>query len=418
MISEHDLYLGDKMNIKVEQQYTDWSYPQPIHNMVEAIGGGYWEAGDPTLYWPIFWPRSRGTYTTLTILCAGCGTNQAAYYAIRNPQWNVIGIDLSESSLHHQNFLKEKHNLHNLHLAKLDLNRVQDLGQNFDFITCTGVLHHLEDPDQGLRSLKSVLRPNGVLNLMVYGNSLRVGVYMLQEAFRSLNLGQSQSDVDLVKTVLRSLPQGHAARKYADAADDLKYDTGIVDTFLHPQDRAYSVRDVYSFTRNAGLEFINWLDSAVYSPHSLIPNSHPLWEKLCAIPKEEAEHVCDILLQSTGAHYWFAGHPEYVKSILIPFENEKILDCTIALRTGVEILTPANFTARTNAQCRRGKLHFEMDFRLAHLIALMGGKISVWAAVNQFPAKSIAISELFNLLNSHCRKLYELGHLYIVLPES
>jgi 2-polyprenyl-3-methyl-5-hydroxy-6-metoxy-1,4-benzoquinol methylase len=37
-------------------------------------------------------------------------------------------------------------------------------GKLFDFIECTGVLHHLKDPSEGLRKLNSVLKEDGGKN--------------------------------------------------------------------------------------------------------------------------------------------------------------------------------------------------------------------------------------------------------------
>ena len=44
-----------------------------------------------------------------------------------------------------------------------------DLGGKFDFIETSGVLHHLEDPQDGLKILSNVLKENGGMSLMVYG---------------------------------------------------------------------------------------------------------------------------------------------------------------------------------------------------------------------------------------------------------
>ena len=44
-------------------------------------------------------PRSRRQ--TGEILVAGCGTSQAAMYALREPDAHVTAIDISRTSLHH-----------------------------------------------------------------------------------------------------------------------------------------------------------------------------------------------------------------------------------------------------------------------------------------------------------------------------
>jgi 2-polyprenyl-3-methyl-5-hydroxy-6-metoxy-1,4-benzoquinol methylase len=49
----------------------------------------------------------------------------------------------------------------------LDLHKISELGQQFDAIYCSGVLHHLPDPEQGWAALTAVLRTGGVIRIAV-----------------------------------------------------------------------------------------------------------------------------------------------------------------------------------------------------------------------------------------------------------
>ena len=122
------------------------------------------------------------------ILVAGCGTSQAAIYAMREPDAHVTGIDLSESSLDHTRRLQQKHGLRNLDLRRLAIEDAGRLGRTFDHIVSTGVLHHLADPDAGLRSLRGVLAAGAALHVMVYAAHGRAGIYMMQEYCRLLGV--------------------------------------------------------------------------------------------------------------------------------------------------------------------------------------------------------------------------------------
>ncbi len=102
------------------------------------------------------------------ILVAGCGSSQAATIALREPNSQVIGIDISQTSLNYTRALQDKYDLKNLELYQLPIEQIQELEHTFDQIICTGVLHHLVDPDLGLRSLRDVLKPEGAMDLMVY----------------------------------------------------------------------------------------------------------------------------------------------------------------------------------------------------------------------------------------------------------
>ena len=118
--------------------------------------------------WPTEKPRADRD-----ILVAGCGTSQAAAYAMREPDAHVTGIHISEASLGHT---REPQRKYGLDLHRLAIEEAGKLGRTFDEIVCTGLLHHLPDPDAGLRSLRGVLKPDRALHVMVYGTYRRAGI--------------------------------------------------------------------------------------------------------------------------------------------------------------------------------------------------------------------------------------------------
>ena len=85
----------------------------------------------------------------------------------------------------------------------------RDLGRTFDHVVCTGVLHHLPDPDDGLRALRHVLRPRGAMHLMVYALYGRTGIYMMQEYCRLLGVTGSGADLRDLGELLHKLPASH-----------------------------------------------------------------------------------------------------------------------------------------------------------------------------------------------------------------
>ena len=97
----------------------------------------------------LLWPTEKPN-ANREILVAGCGTSQAAIHALREPDARVTAIDISETSLRHTRDLQRKYGLRNLDLHRLAIEEVGELGRTFDQIVCTGVLHHLPDPDIGL----------------------------------------------------------------------------------------------------------------------------------------------------------------------------------------------------------------------------------------------------------------------------
>ena len=182
-----------------------------------------------------------------SILVAGCGTSQAAKVALRWPRAQVIGIDVSATSIQETEKLKRKHRIENLELRQLPLERATELGRSFEHVICTGVLHHLPDPDQGLRALHDVLTPDGAMHLMVYAPYGRAGVYLLQDYCRRLGIGTTATEIRDLAASLRALPPDHPLVPLLRNAPDFRDEAGLADALLHPQDRAYSVPQLFDF---------------------------------------------------------------------------------------------------------------------------------------------------------------------------
>ncbi len=215
----------------------------------------------------LFWPASPYREDQ-SILIAGCGTSQAAKHALRWPAAQVTGIDFSATSVRCTEELKRKYNLNNLQVCQLPIERVGDLKMSFDQIICTGVLHHLAEPDAGLSALRGVLNPDGgAMHLMVYAPYGRTGIYMLQEFCRRIGVHANDQEIRDLIAALKALPRGHPLENLLRDAPDLRDEAALADALLNPQDRAYSVPQLFDFIEKAGLTFGRWLKQAPYTPH-------------------------------------------------------------------------------------------------------------------------------------------------------
>jgi len=285
----------------VRKQYERWAYPEPIFDLENYVTGSYFyhcPQRDANLY-----QTFDDDLKPLEVLIAGCGTNQAAVDAFRSPDIHFTAIDISSKSLDHEEFLKRKYELNNLDIIQLNIESVGKLGKKFDHVISTGVLHHLPNPLKGLTALSQVMKENACLSLMMYGKTLRVGLYMIQEAFATLGLKQTEADIEIAKSVLnQAVPKDHAVNRYINRAKDIATLPGFVDTFLHPQDVSYSVRELLDLIHRAGFGFDTWLIPWNYSHHAFFQGQGPLLDLMDALPPLESAHVTDLLHGGLGTH--------------------------------------------------------------------------------------------------------------------
>lgn len=391
----------EEVSSLVARQYEAFAYPQPFADLEEEISKGYYQVGDPALYGPVLWPRGR-PQGRLKILVAGCGTVQAAYAAYMNPGDEVSGIDLSEASLAHERFLQDKHGLANLKLFKGDLLEIASLGERFDVILCTGVLHHMADPAAGLSALRGVLALEGVMVLMLYGATVRTGVYMLQDAFRRMGIAQSPQGVAQVRQVLKELPARHYAQDYIRAADELKEDAAIVDTFLHPQDRAYTVPQLLELVESAELEFQNWIESFPYWRNGGWGPESAIAAAVDPLPPREHWAAMEMLGIVAGMHMFTVRHAG--KAMPVDFARDDWREFVPQWAPGLQ---------RTGSgQFQRGANELKCSELEQFVIDGADGKRTI--------GEIIAVPALEDVPDEFGRRYFEhlwkLGHVMITLP--
>lgn len=274
----------DNIARQVAAFYEAHPYPPPVDDL-EAYGRSWDDArrrADAHLFYP-----AEPYRDDRTVLVAGCGTSQAAHYAVRWPHARVVGIDVSDGSLDFAEGLKRKHGLANLELRNLPIERAAELGESFDHIVCTGVLHHLPDPDLGLRALREVLAPEGALHLMVYAPYGRAGVYMLQDYCRRLGVRATAPEIDALLASLKALPTDHPLAGLLRHAPDFADRAGVADALLNPQDRAYSVPQLFELLKSADLTFGRWVRQAPYLPWCGGLAAMPHHARLAALPPQD-----------------------------------------------------------------------------------------------------------------------------------
>lgn len=295
-----DRAAGQDLAAAVKDFYERYPYPPAIDDL-DNYRGRWQDPKRRRAEFHLSWP-DRPYAETRNILIAGCGTSQAAKHAARCPSTRVIGIDVSESSVRCTTELKRKYDLTNLDIHKLPIDRVGDLGMTFDEIVCTGVLHHLADPDTALGALSDVLDPDGAMHVMLYAPYGRAGIYMLQEFCRRVGIQPSDADIRELVVALAALPAGHPLARVLREARDFRHEAALADALLHPLDRAYSVPQFFDFINDAGLTFSRWTRQAPYSPRCGVMAQLPHASRIAALEPVEQYAAAELFRGGMMSH--------------------------------------------------------------------------------------------------------------------
>ena len=250
IVKDHESRSADAASVgeDVRAFYERHPYPPPVDSLEKYRRLGQ-DRQKRRADYHLFWP-ARPYREDQSILIAGCGTSQAAKHALRWPAAQVTGIDFSATSVRCTEELKRKYNLDNLQVRQLPIERVGDLKMSFDQIICTGVLHHLAEPDAGLSALRGVLKPDGgAMHLMVYAPYGRTGIYMLQEFCRRIGIHANDEEIRDLIAALKALPPGHPLENLLREAPDFREEAALADALLHPQDRSLFGAAIIRFHR-------------------------------------------------------------------------------------------------------------------------------------------------------------------------
>ncbi|MDC0835426.1 class I SAM-dependent methyltransferase [Geitlerinema sp. CS-897] len=99
------------------------------------------------------------------ILDLGTGTARIpVLMAQRKPQWQIVGIDLSQNMLKlGRQHVKNSGSSDRISLEYLDAKQLPYDDNSFDFVVSNSVVHHLSDPVPCFREIARVLKPSGGL---------------------------------------------------------------------------------------------------------------------------------------------------------------------------------------------------------------------------------------------------------------
>ncbi len=133
------------------------------------------------------------------------------------------------------------------------------------------------------------------------------GIAMMQDYCRLLEIGVGDEDLrDLGQTV-QALPIDHPIAGVVKRAKDFARPSALADALLNPQDRAYSVPQIYDWLKRCGLKFGRWYEQAAYLPQCGAIDDAPHGARLAALPRP-VQHAAVELLRGTMDRHSFIAY--------------------------------------------------------------------------------------------------------------
>src|SRR5690606_13521757 len=106
-------------------------------------------------------PRAR-------ILEVGCGTGQLGNFLGMTWGRTVFSADLCLNSLRLANTFRRQQAIEGVAFLQMNLFKPVFKPNSFDFVICTGVLHHTGDPYRGFQTISELVKPGGYILIGLY----------------------------------------------------------------------------------------------------------------------------------------------------------------------------------------------------------------------------------------------------------
>jgi SAM-dependent methyltransferase len=262
--------------------------------------------------------QDRGFYTDqrktsgLKIWVAGCGTNQALFTALKFPEAEVFATDISPESLEVCKKNASQIGVSNLFLEEKSINDV-NYTEQFDYILCTGVIHHNANPEKALGKIARALNKNGILEFMVYNYYHRLLSTAYQKAVRGFYDSSSKIDIDLdliiTKELLSNFPQAGMMKDFLGIHRSM-HEAEIADRLIQPVEFSYTIKSLSELLENTKLEYLYHCQNQFDVRNNAFTwnmnfTNEILVDKYNALPDLERWHISNLLMFNESPMLWF-----------------------------------------------------------------------------------------------------------------
>ena len=251
--------ISDKTSKEVRGQYEENPYPRwryadihPKVNFLNEINSDIYP-NQITFNDEIKIPK---------ILIAGCGTGQQLARKIDYKDSKVLAIDLSLSSLAFAKRKMQEFKINNIEFLHIDLLKLKKLKKKFNIIECMGVLHHLDDPEQGLNILLDTLDTNGFLKLGLYSEHARRHIVEARKFINKNKFKDNIVDIRKFRELAKNNKDNISLKKLNDNYD-FHTTSSLRDLVFHVQEHHFSILKISKILKKYNLEFLGFTSKSI-----------------------------------------------------------------------------------------------------------------------------------------------------------
>ncbi|MBL4666002.1 MAG: tetratricopeptide repeat protein [Sneathiella sp.] len=254
--------IDDAISLSVREQYEENPYPR-WQNLPPTGTSSY--AIDLANNLPILQGQQPRFPKTPQVLIAGCGTGrQPISSAKAYPEANILAIDLSLASISYAVRKAKETKIKSIEFGQADIMELDALNHKFHIIECSGVLHHMNDPEAGWKVLCNLLEDDGYMNIGLYSELGRQDVVACREFIQKNEFGDNTDEIRNCRKSLMALKKDHPAKRIINHHDFYTL-SACRDLIFHVQEHRFTVQRVKSALDNLGLEFLGFnLDAEMY----------------------------------------------------------------------------------------------------------------------------------------------------------
>ncbi len=188
------------------------------------------------------------------VLEAGAGTCQLITYIAIGTNNDCYALDSSKRALDMGNSFAKTNNINNITYCKGDILEEIFEENTFDFIWCSGVLHHTKNAKIGFEQLSKYLKKDGIIVIGLYNKYGRFWTNMRRIIYKLFGPKLIHYLDPVVRKIIRN-----------NKLDKNKINSWIRDQYNHPLEKSYTLDDVLKWFEKNNIKYVNSLPQCDFS---------------------------------------------------------------------------------------------------------------------------------------------------------